>query len=59
MLSGIGPVEHLRQVGIESHVNLPGVGENLQDHLEVSMMCVFIVRRCSAAVYDKPLILDF
>jgi len=33
MLSGIGPAEHLRQVGVEPLVDLPGVGENLHDHL--------------------------
>ncbi|MGQ0840364.1 GMC family oxidoreductase [Actinokineospora sp.] len=32
MLSGIGPAEHLRAVGIEVAVALPGVGENLHDH---------------------------
>jgi choline dehydrogenase len=32
MLSGIGPAGHLREVGIEPRVALPGVGENLQDH---------------------------
>ena len=32
MLSGIGPADHLRQVGIEPVVDLPGVGESLQDH---------------------------
>jgi choline dehydrogenase-like flavoprotein len=32
MLSGIGPAEHLREVGVEPAVDLPGVGENLQDH---------------------------
>ncbi|MGI5144498.1 GMC family oxidoreductase [Streptomyces sp. CA-106110] len=32
MLSGIGPQEHLRQLGIETLVDLPGVGANLQDH---------------------------
>ena len=36
MLSGIGPSDHLRDVGVDCNVNLPGVGENLQDHLEVS-----------------------
>jgi choline dehydrogenase len=35
MLSGIGPAEHLREHGIEVLVNRPGVGANLQDHLEV------------------------
>ncbi|HEV8556454.1 MAG TPA: GMC family oxidoreductase N-terminal domain-containing protein [Actinophytocola sp.] len=32
MLSGIGPAEHLREVGVDVAVNLPGVGENLHDH---------------------------
>lgn len=35
MLSGIGPAEHLRERGIEVVANRPGVGANLQDHLEV------------------------
>ena len=33
MLSGIGPADSLRKLGIEAVVDLPGVGENLQDHL--------------------------
>jgi choline dehydrogenase len=33
-LSGIGPPEELRQLGIPLVHALPGVGENLQDHLE-------------------------
>ncbi len=32
MLSGIGPASHLREVGVESRVDLAGVGSNLQDH---------------------------
>ena len=32
MLSGIGPAEHLRETGVDVRVDLPGVGENLQDH---------------------------
>ena len=35
MLSGIGPAEHLRDQGIDVTVDLPGVGENLQDHLNI------------------------
>ncbi len=35
MLSGIGPAAHLRQHGIEVRVDLPGVGSNLQDHLDI------------------------
>ena len=34
-LSGIGDHEHLARLGIEPVHHLPGVGENLQDHLEV------------------------
>ena len=34
MLSGIGPKEHLKEKGIDVEVNLPGVGQNLQDHLD-------------------------
>ena len=37
MLSGIGPADHLRSVGIDPVVDLP-VGKNLQDHLAVLMM---------------------
>ncbi len=32
MLSGIGPAEHLRSVGVDVVHDLPGVGEGLQDH---------------------------
>jgi choline dehydrogenase len=35
MLSGIGPAEQLRQHGIKVIADRPGVGANLQDHLEV------------------------
>ncbi|MEM6886840.1 MAG: choline dehydrogenase [Pseudomonadota bacterium] len=35
MLSGIGPGEHLAKLGIEVLADRPGVGQNLQDHLEV------------------------
>ena len=35
MRSGVGPADSLRGHGIEVHHDLPGVGENLQDHLEV------------------------
>ena len=35
MLSGIGPAAHLAEHGIASAHDLPGVGRNLQDHLEL------------------------
>ncbi|MDO5287337.1 MAG: GMC oxidoreductase, partial [Actinomycetia bacterium] len=35
--SGIGPADELREVGVEPLVDLPGVGRNLQDHLDVCL----------------------
>ena len=37
MLSGIGRAEHLRAHGIDVVADLPGVGQNLQDHLKLSV----------------------
>jgi choline dehydrogenase len=37
MLSGIGPGDHLRSHRIEVAADLPGVGQNLQDHLKLSV----------------------
>lgn len=33
MLSGIGPADHLRELGLPVLADLPGVGRNLHDHL--------------------------
>eukprot|EP01023_Acetabularia_acetabulum_P068274 TRINITY_DN963_c0_g1_i1.p1 TRINITY_DN963_c0_g1~~TRINITY_DN963_c0_g1_i1.p1 ORF type:complete len:542 (+),score=78.96 TRINITY_DN963_c0_g1_i1:101-1726(+) len=38
MLSGIGKEEHLKQHNISVTKNLPGVGANLQDHLQTSAL---------------------
>jgi choline dehydrogenase-like flavoprotein len=38
-LSGVGPAAHLRQYGIDVVADLPGVGENYQDHLEATVQC--------------------
>ena len=38
LLSGIGPKDHLKTVGVPLVHNLPGVGENLQDHLISSVI---------------------
>ncbi|MEP7457053.1 choline dehydrogenase [Phyllobacterium sp. SB3] len=35
MLSGIGPAAHLKEHGIGVVADRPGVGQNLQDHMEV------------------------
>lgn len=53
-LSGIGDSERLQRLGIDVKQHLPGVGENLQDHLTVNV-CYNI--REHATYYDqmKPL----
>ena len=49
MLSGIGPAAHLHEHGIEVRVDAPGVGGNLQDHLDICTM-----QRCTQPItYDK------
>ena len=45
MLSGIGPAQHLDEVGIAPRHDLPGVGRNLQDHLEI-----YVQHACTAPV---------
>ena len=38
MVSGIGPADHLKSVGIRPLHDLPGVGGNLQDHLDAALL---------------------
>ena len=37
MLSGIGPADYLKSLGIEIKKDLPGVGQNLADHLRTDI----------------------
>lgn len=37
MLAGIGPAQHLREHGIKVRRDLPGIGQNLQDHVDCVM----------------------
>jgi choline dehydrogenase len=39
MLSGIGPADHLQSMGIPVVSDLPGVGQNLQDHVAAGVIC--------------------
>lgn len=50
MLSGIGPAAQLKEHGIEVLADRPGVGQNLQDHLEV-----YIQQECTQPItlYSK------
>lgn len=38
-MSGVGDAEHLKSHGITVVADLPGVGENYQDHLDVNVQC--------------------
>ncbi len=38
MLSGIGPADHLRRLGIGVVHDAPGVGQNLQDHADLDVV---------------------
>jgi choline dehydrogenase len=38
MLSGIGPADQISRHGLIVHADLPGVGQNLQDHIEISLV---------------------
>jgi len=53
MLSGIGPADHLREIGVKVEHDLPGVGQNLQEHLEM-----YIQQQCTKPItlytYTKP-----
>jgi choline dehydrogenase len=49
MLSGIGAADHLREHGIATLHDLPGVGANLQDHLDICTL----VRSTQPVTYDK------
>ena len=38
MLSGIGPSDHLKDLGIETKIDNPNVGSNLQDHIGIDYL---------------------
>jgi choline dehydrogenase-like flavoprotein len=49
MQSGIGPADHLKSVGVAVAHDLPGVGGNLQDHLDL-----FVIAECTGEhTYDN------
>ncbi len=48
-LSGVGAPAHLQAAGVQAVHDLPGVGENLQDHLEV-----YVQYACSQPVSMQP-----
>lgn len=64
MLSGIGNEEQLRKNGIKTLLDLPGVGENLQDRVEASVVYEFkndfsIINHCKVGELDDPCLTDY
>ncbi len=49
LLSGVGPADELKPLGIDVVHDLPGVGKNLQDHLEV-----YIQHACTQPITLYP-----
>ena len=53
MVSGVGPANHIKEKGIEIIKDIPGVGRNLQDHLET-----YIQQECktpdTCLLYTSP-----
>ena len=54
MLSGIGPADHLRGVGSKIKDDLPGVGLNLQDHLEIYLQAEYL-KPISQVTLNNPI----
>ena len=54
LLSGIGPKQHIENLGIPLLYDLPGVGENLQDHVYTLMVLrgMDTTKSLSANVFD-------
>ena len=50
MLSGVGPADDLRALGIDVVADVPGVGQNLQDHLNIPVQFKCTDR---SATYDR------
>ncbi|HWL30940.1 MAG TPA: GMC family oxidoreductase N-terminal domain-containing protein [Xanthobacteraceae bacterium] len=54
LLSGVGPVAQLAQFGIPVVLDKPGVGENLQDHLQLRLIYKVTGVKTLNAMYASP-----
>lgn len=52
MLSGLGPSNHLEEVGISVIKHMPGIGENLQDHVGIGGL-TFLVNKPITIIQDR------
>ncbi|GGA72380.1 GMC oxidoreductase [Pseudoclavibacter endophyticus] len=54
MLSGVGPAAHLAEVGVDVVADVPGVGENLHDHVLVPFVYETTARQIPARTENEP-----
>jgi choline dehydrogenase len=59
MLSGIGPADYLRTIQIQPRVDLPGVGENLLDHVRIPVIFESGQRSPGDKIYWIPAALNY
>jgi choline dehydrogenase len=59
MLSGIGPADYLRRINIEPRLDLPGVGENLLDHVRIPVIYESGQRSPGDMIYWIPAALNY
>ncbi len=52
-LSGVGPADELSKFGIQVVHDLPGVGENLQDHPDIMLRCLDKSNSCLRAIPNR------
>src|SRR6266536_2169467 len=53
--SGVGPAAHLRDLGVAIVLDKPGVGENLQDHLQLRLIYKVHGVKTLNEIYRSPL----
>lgn len=54
MLSGIGPADHLRSLGLPVTADVPGVGANLHDHLNIPIQYACTDPTATLDRWQKP-----
>ena len=59
MLSGLGPAEHLKDRGIPVVVDLPGVGQDLQDHIAIGVQWLMTTPISLLNAGSKRSLVDF
>ncbi len=58
LLSGIGPAEHLKEMGIPLHMDLP-VGKNLQDHIMIPLSFSTTIPPNTGLTFTKQLLSSY